>query len=134
MANFDTRIGKELHVPSNHYVSRCWKRMTTYRKIFKEKKQEAKGPLDKENHGIKRMRMCCSYCHKQGHLAERCWTLNPTMLPRKLKKVEREDGRNGKEVFMDDVSQDDSHVDPDVQKKGRPLKWVGKKWLEFLSN
>ena len=56
------------------------------------------------------------------------------MLPQKLKKVEREDGRNGKEVFTNDVFQDDSHVDADVQTKERPLKWVGKKWLEFLSN
>jgi hypothetical protein len=43
------------------------------------------------------------------------------MLPQKLKKVEREDGRNGKEVSMNDVSQDDSHVDADVQTKERPL-------------
>jgi len=26
----------------NHYVSRCWKRMATYRKLLKEKKQVAK--------------------------------------------------------------------------------------------
>jgi len=51
-----------------------------------------------------------------------------------LKKVEREDGRNGKEDSMNDVFQDDSHVDADVHTKERPLKWVGKKWLEFLSN
>ena len=56
------------------------------------------------------------------------------MLPQKLKKVEREYGRNGKEYCMNDVFQDDSHVDDDVQTKERPLKWIGKKWLEFLSN
>ena len=56
------------------------------------------------------------------------------MLPQKLKKVEREDGRNGKEVSMNDVSQDDSHVDANVQTKVVPLKGVGDKWLEFLSN
>ena len=56
------------------------------------------------------------------------------MLPQKLKKVEIEDGRNGKEVSMDDVFQDDSYVDADVQTKERPLKWVVKKWLELLSN
>ena len=79
--------------------------------------------------------MQCTYCHKQGHLAERCWTLNPAMLPLKLKeKVEREDGRNGKEDSMTDVSQNDSHIDADVQKKEGPLKWIDKKWLEFLSN
>jgi len=83
-------------------------------KLLKEGKQEAKGPLDKENHVVKMMHTCFTYCHKQGHLAAKCWTLNPTMLPRNLKKVERENGRNGKEVSMDDVFQDDSHVDADV--------------------
>ena len=78
--------------------------------------------------------MCCTYCHKQGHIAEMCWTLNPTMLPRNLKKVERENGRNGKKDSMNDVFQDNSHVDVDVQTKEGPLKWIGKKWLEFLSN
>lgn len=65
----------------NHNVSRCWKRMATYRKFLKEKKQEAKGPLDKAKHVVKKMHMCCTYCHKQGHIAEKCSTLNPTMLP-----------------------------------------------------
>ena len=79
----------------NHYVSRCWKRMDTYRKLLKEKKQVAKGPQDKANHAVKRIHMCCTYCHKQGHLAGRCWTLNPALLPPKLKeKVEKENGRN----------------------------------------
>jgi len=78
--------------------------MTTYRKLLKEKKQKSKGPLGKANHAAKRMHMCCTYCHKQGHLAERCWTLNREILPQKLKKVEREDGRNGKEDSMTDVS------------------------------
>ena len=54
------------------------------------------------------------------------------MLPQKLKKFEREDGRNGKEDSMDDVSQDNSHDDVDVQTKVVPLKGIGKKWLEFL--
>ena len=32
------------------------------------------------------------------------------------------------------MCQDDTHVDIDVQLKESPLKWIGKKWLEFLSN
>lgn len=98
----------------NHDFSTCWKRMATYRKQKKEKEQVAKGPLDKENHAIKRMHMQCTCCYKQGHLAAMCWTPNPTMLPPKLKQVEREDGRNGSEYSMNDVSQNDSHVDADV--------------------
>lgn len=75
-----------------------------------------------------------TYYHKQGHIVERCWTLNPTMLPRNLKKVERENNKNGKKDSMIDAFQDDSHVDADVHTKVAPLKWIGKKWLEFLSN
>jgi len=56
------------------------------------------------------------------------------MLPQKLKKVERKYGRNGKEVSMNDVSQNDSHVDADLQTKERPLNWIGKKWLELFPN
>lgn len=75
-----------------------------------------------------------TYCHKQGHLDEICWTLNPEMFPQKLKKVEREDGRTGKEDSMNDVSQNDSHFDVDVQTMENPLNWIGKKWLDFFSN
>ena len=118
----------------SHHVSRCWKRMATYRKLFKEKKQASKGPLDKANHVVKRMHMCFTYCHKQGHIVVKFWTLNSTMLPQNLKKVERENGRNEKKDSMIDVFQDDSHVDVDVQTKEGPVKWIGKKLLEFLSN
>ncbi len=44
------------------------------------------------------------------------------MLPRNLKKVEGENGKNGKEDSMNHVFQDDSHVAVDVQTKERPLK------------
>ena len=78
--------------------------------------------------------MQCTHCHKQGHLAAKCWTLNPAMLPKKLKKVERENGRNGSEDSMNDVSQNDSHDDADVQTKLVPLKGISKERLEFLSD
>ena len=56
------------------------------------------------------------------------------MLPTKLKKVDKEDGRNGKEDSMSDVSQNDSHVDANVQTKVVTLKGIGKKRLEFSSD
>jgi len=108
--------------------------MATYKKLLKEKKQEAKGPSNKAYHAVKRMHMQCTYYHKKGNLAEKYWTLNPAMLPQKLKKVEGEDGRHGKEDSMIDVFQDDSHIDADVKTKVVPLKGIGKKWLEFLSD
>ena len=52
----------------------------------------------------------------------------------KLEEGGKRNGKNGKEVSINDVFQDDSHVDADVQTKEGPLKWIGKKWLEFLSN
>lgn len=135
--NFHISIRKELHVLFVVWLTsvfRCWKRMATYRKLLKERRQEAKVPMNNANHAVKKMNMCCTYCHKQGDTVERCWTLNPTMLPRKLKKLEKEYGKNGKEVSITDMCQDDTHVDIDVQLKEAPLKWIGKKWLEFLSN
>ena len=56
------------------------------------------------------------------------------MLPRKLKKWEKEYGKNGKEVSNIDMCPNDTHVDIEVKLKEAPLKWIGKKWLEFLSN
>ena len=101
---------------------------------MKERRQEAKVPLNNANHVVKKINTCCTYFHKHGHTAERCWTLNPTMLPRKLKRLEKEYGKNRKEVSIIDMCQDDTHVGIDVQLKEAPLKWIGKKWLEFLSN
>jgi len=42
---------------NNHNASRCWKRMATYKNLLKERKQEAKCPLDKENHVVKWIHM-----------------------------------------------------------------------------
>ena len=99
-----------------------------------ERRQEAKVPLNNENHVVKKMNMCCTYCHKHGCTAERCWALNQPMLPRKLKKLKKEYDKNGKEVSITYMCKDDTHDDIDVQLKEAPLKWIGKKWLEFLSN
>ena len=61
--------------------------------------------------------------------------MNPALLPPKLKeKVEKENGSDGNKDSMIDVVKDDSHIDADVQTKEGHLKWIGKKWLEFLSN
>ena len=64
------------------------------------------------------MHMCCTYFHKQGHIAKRCWTLNPALHPPKLKeKVEKGNDRDGNKYSMIDVDQDDSHIDADVKTK-----------------
>ena len=48
--------------------------------------------------------------------------------------MEIENGRDGNKDSNIDVVQDDSHIDANVQTKEGPLKWIGKRWLEFLSN
>ena len=79
------------------------------------------------------MQLFFTHCHNQGHHVDKCWTLYPASHPRHLKKVEKENGKNGKCDSITDVGQDDSH-DDDVQLKEAPLKWFGKRWLDFLSN
>jgi hypothetical protein len=46
--------------------------------------------------------------------------------------LDKEIGKNGREDYIIDVSQDDSQED-DFQQKKSPLSWLGKKWLDFLS-
>ena len=79
------------------------------------------------------MQLFYIHFHKQGHLVDKCWNLYPKSHPRHLKKVEKENGNNGKSDSIIYVSQDDSH-DDDVQLKQVPLKWLYKRWLDFLSN
>ena len=92
-----------------------------HRKILKQMSQQARGPLDNGNHVEKKMQFFCTHCHKQGHIVDKCWTLYPTSHPRHLKKVEKENGNNGKEDSIIYVAQDDSH--DEVQLKEAPLKW-----------
>ena len=96
-------------------------------------RQKFKGPLDKENDVENMMQLFITHCHKKGHLVDKCWTLYPISHPQHLKKVERDNDKNGKEDSIIDEGQDDSH-DDEVQLKEAPLKWFGNGWLDFLSN
>jgi hypothetical protein len=104
----------------NHHVSKCWKRLTTFRKLYKQRQLE------------KRMQKICTHCQKRGHLIDQCWTLHPTTHPQHKKQMDKEIGKNGRGDSIIDVSQDDSQED-DFQQKNSPLSWLGKKWLDFLS-
>lgn len=117
---------------NNCIVSRCWKRIAIHRKLSKQKRQKAKGPLDNGNHAEKNMQLFCNHCYKQGHLVDKRWNLHPTSHPRHLKKVERDFEKNGKDDSIIDVAQDDTH--DEVWLKEAPLKWFGKRWLDFLTN
>jgi hypothetical protein len=57
----------------NHHVSKCWKRLTTFRKLYKQRQLE------------KRMQKICTHCQKRGHLIDQCWTLYPTTHPQHKK-------------------------------------------------
>jgi hypothetical protein len=104
----------------NHHVSKCWKRLTTFRKLYKQRQLE------------KRMQKICTHCQKRGHLIDQCWTLHPTTHPQHKKQMDKEIGKNGRGDSIIDVCQDDSQED-DFQQKKSPLSWLGKKWLDFLS-
>ena len=104
-----------------------------HRKLLKQRRQKSKVPLDNANHVEKKMQLFFTHFHKQGHLANKCWTLYPTSHPQHLKKVERDIDKNEKEDSIIDEGQDDSH-DDEVQLKEAPLKWFGKGWLDFLTN
>jgi hypothetical protein len=104
----------------NHHVSKCWKRLTAFRKLYKQRQRE------------KRMQKICTHCQKRGHLIDQCWTLHPTTHPQHKKQMDKEIGKNESGDSIIDVSQDDSQED-DFQRKKSPLSWLGKKWLDFLS-
>ena len=82
-----------------------------HKKLSKQRRKKAKGPLDKENHVEKKMQLFYIHCHKQGHLVVKCWTLYRASHPRHLKKVEIDLDNNGKEDSIINVGQDDSHDD-----------------------
>jgi hypothetical protein len=104
----------------NHHVSKCWKRLTTFRKLSKQRQLE------------KRMQKICTHCQKRGHLIDQCWTLHPTTHPHHNKQMNKEYSKNGRGDSIIDVSQDDSQED-DFQQKNSPLSWLGKKWLDFFN-
>jgi hypothetical protein len=104
----------------NHHVSKCWKRLTAFSKLYKQRQRE------------KKMQKICTYCQKWGHLIDQCWRLHPTTHPQHKKQMDKEFGKNGRGDSIIDVSQDDSQED-DFQQKKSPLSWLGKKWLDFFS-
>jgi hypothetical protein len=83
----------------NHHVSKCWKRLANFRKLYKQRQRE------------KRMQKICSHCQKWGHLIDQCWTLHPTTHPQHKKQLDKEIGKNGRGDSIIDVSQDDSQED-----------------------
>jgi hypothetical protein len=104
----------------NHHVSKCWKRLTSFRKLSKKRQRE------------RRMQKVCTHCQKRGHLVDQCWMLHPTIRPQPQKQLDKDIGKNGKGDSIIDVSPDDSQED-DVQQQNSSFSWFGKKWLDFLS-
>jgi epoxyqueuosine reductase QueG len=104
----------------NHHVSKCWKRLTTFKKLSKQRQLE------------KKMQNICTHCPKRGHLIDKCWTLHPTTHPQHETQMDKNTRRNGRGESIIDVSHDDSQENGFQQEKS-PLSWIGKKWLDFLS-
>jgi hypothetical protein len=68
----------------NHHVSKCWKRLTTFSKLSKQRQLE------------KRMQKIFTHCQKRGHLIDQCWTLHPTTHPHHKRQMDKETGKNGR--------------------------------------
>ena len=83
----------------NHHVSKCWKRLTAFRKLSKQRQRE------------RRMQKVCTHCQKRGHLVDQCWTLHPTIHPQPQKQLDKKIGKNGSGDSIIDVSQNDSQED-----------------------
>ena len=73
------------------------------RKILKQRRHKAKGPMENENHVENNKQLFFTHFHKQGHLVDKCWNLYPTSHQRNLKKVEGHFDKNGKEDSIVDV-------------------------------
>ena len=104
----------------NHHVSRCWMRKKAYREQMKQRL------LSKKVHKI------CTFCQKKGHVVSHCWTLHPTFRPTHMQQDDKKIGKGGTTDSIIDVEREVSHKEQ-LQQQKSPLKWLGKKWLDFLT-
>ena len=94
--------------------------MKAYMKKLRQRKLENK------------VHMTCTYCQKRGHVVSQRWTLHPTNHPKNMRQEDRKTGEIGTKDSIIDVRTDVSHEE-DFQQQKSPWKWLGKKWLDFLT-
>ena len=101
----------------NHVASRCWLKKKAHMKQMRQRKLSQK------------VLESCKFCQKKGHHVSHCWTLHPTSRPKHMQLEDKNIGTSGSMDSIIDV--EDSHEELWLQQKS-PLKWLGKKWMNFL--
>ena len=74
----------------------------------------------------------CTFCQKRGRVVSHCWTLHPTSCPKHIQQEDRNIGEGGTKDSIIDVRTDVSH-EADFQQQKSSWKWLGEKWLDFLT-
>ena len=80
----------------------------------------------------KKVHKFCTYFQKKGHDVSHCWTLHPTSHPKHMQQEDRKIGASGIADSIIDVKMEDSHEEV-LQQKKLPWRWLGKKWMDFLT-
>ena len=104
----------------NHVVSRCWMRKKAYRKQMRQRQLS------------KKVYEFCTFCQKRGHVVSHCWTLHPTSHPKHMQQEDKKTSLGGTKDSIIDLIMEVSHEE-ELQHQKLPWKWLGKKWMGFLT-
>ena len=88
-------------------------------------KQLKQRKLSKKVHNI------CTYFQKRGHVSH-SWTLHPASRPKHMQQEDRKNGEGGTKDSIIDVRTNVSHEE-ELQQQKSPWKWLGKKWMDLLT-
>ena len=80
----------------------------------------------------KKVHKICTYCQKKGHDVSNYWNFHPTSRPKNMQQEDRKIGISGTIDSIIDVKMEDSHEEV-LQQKNSPWRWLGKKWMDFLT-
>ena len=87
---------------------------------------------DEAKENLKKVHNICTFFQKRGHDVSHCWTLHPTSHPKHMQQKDRKIGTSGTMDSIIDVKMEDSHEEV-LQQQKSPWRWLGKKWMEFLT-
>jgi len=80
----------------------------------------------------KKVHMICTFFQKKGHVVSHCWTLHPTRRPMHMQQEDKNFGKGGTSYSIIDVEREVSHEEK-LQQQKSPWKWLGEKWMDFLT-
>ena len=80
----------------------------------------------------KKVHKICTFFQKKGHVVSHCWTLHPTRRPTHMQQEDEKLGKGESTDSIIDVEMEVSHEE-NLQQKKSPWKWLGEKWMDFLT-